>query len=255
MNIAEMREHATAYNLKLDAAKEELLPSLKLLHTNGFYPYGTLHVVRRMDETLTGRHRNLLDLVENGTVLDLGCGDGDLSFFMESLGVDMHAIDNAYPNFNAMHGVRLLKGKLDSDIELFETNMDKGLQLQRVYNLTFMFGVLYHLKNPYGVMEELCEGTNYCVMSTKVTKYNKRGPGRIDMSKLPVAYLADYGEINNDPSNVWIFTEMGFKRLLKLTGWVILDYKTFGPDDSDPSTEGDQRVFCLLQSTRRTKIG
>lgn len=92
-------------------------------------------------------------------------------------------------------------------------------------------------------------------MSTKVTKYNKRGPGRIDMSKLPVAYLADYVEINNDPSNVWIFTEMGFKRLLKLTGWEILDYKTFGPTESDPSTEGDQRVFCLLQSTRRTKIG
>jgi hypothetical protein len=73
---------------------------------------------------------------------------------------------------------------------------------------------------------------------------------RVDFSKIPVAYLLDEREANNDPTNFWIFSDAGLRRILKRTGWEILDYITVGnTNDSDPATaEGDERAFCLVKS-------
>jgi hypothetical protein len=61
--------------------------------------------------------------------------------------------------------------------------------------------------------------------------------------------LAD-DELNQDNSNFWIFSEAGFKRLLKRTNWTILDYWKSGAENSSPeSVDCDQRVFCLAKST------
>ena len=41
-----------------------------------------------------------------GPVLDIGCGDGDLSYLLASLGCDVTAIDLPASNFNWMTGVQ-----------------------------------------------------------------------------------------------------------------------------------------------------
>jgi len=67
-----------------------------------------------------------------------------------------------------------------------------------------------------------------------------------------VAYLLDAREANNDPTNHWIFSDGGLRRLLRKTGWEICDYGTAGNRvDSDPVTwQGDERAFCLLKSRK-----
>lgn len=65
-----------------------------------------------------------------------------------------------------------------------------------------------------------------------------------------MAYLLDERESNNDSTNYWIFSDAGFRRILKRTGWEIRDYITVGNTaNSDPATqEGDERAFCLAES-------
>lgn len=60
-------------------------------------------------------------------------------------------------------------------------------------------------------------------------------------------------ELNNCPSNYWIFTDGGPKRLIDRTGWELLHYASFGDvTDSDPvDRTKDERAFCLLRSRRQ----
>ena len=61
----------------------------------------------------------------NSRVLDVGCGDGDISFFLESLGARVDAVDNAPTNYNALYGVRALKEALHSPIRIQATDIDQ----------------------------------------------------------------------------------------------------------------------------------
>lgn len=79
-----------------------------------------------------------------------------------------------------------------------------------------------------------------------------RSPGRrTRIADLPVAYLLDPDECNNDSTNYWIFSFTGLLRILRRTGWEVAELVTVGcTTGSDPaSPEGDERAFCLLRST------
>jgi hypothetical protein len=47
-------------------------------------------------------------LARGGPVLDLGCADGALAFFLESMSLRVHALDHPTSNYNRMQGVRAL---------------------------------------------------------------------------------------------------------------------------------------------------
>jgi SAM-dependent methyltransferase len=198
---------------------------------------------------LSGERRYLLDLAGPRPVLDIGCGDGDLAFLLESLGCRVDAIDFPGTNYNQMRGVRALKQALGSSIRIFDINLDEPFRLpQSGYGLTICLGLLYHLKNPYYLLETLAKATHYCLLSTRVARFTP--DHKTGLAALPVAYLLDESEANNDPTNFWIFSETGLKRILKRAGWQICDYLTTGcQEDSDPSHDKhDQRAFCLLRS-------
>ena len=173
----------------------------------------------------------------------------------------MHIVDYPPTNYNSCRGVRRLKEALQSNVEIFETDLDRHFTLpQQRYSFAFFLGILYHLKNPFGALEALAEHARHAVISTRVARYNvARGAEAVDDSEnvsrvrlqsLPVAYLLDPTECNNDATNYWIFSETGLRRILSRTGWDILDFITLGNDqDSDPaSPEGDERAFCLVRS-------
>ena len=73
---------------------------------------------------------------------------------------------------------------------------------------------------------------------------------RFALEHVPVAYLLDADECNNDATNYWIFSEEGLRRILHRTGWDVLDFGTVGAvGKSDPATpKGDERAFCLVRS-------
>lgn len=85
-------------------------------------------------------------------------------------------------------------------------------------------------------------------LSTRVTRF---APDRkTSLHTLPVAYLLDDAEANDDSTNHWIFSEAGLRRLVKRTGWEVRDYLSTGNTFlSDPASgAGDERAFCLLES-------
>jgi tRNA (mo5U34)-methyltransferase len=260
MDAAELLMEASAFNARLDEVKRRLAP-----RDFAWYPYGSLSNFAHLDRLLTGEHRALLDLANDRLILDVGAADGDTAFFLESLGQRVHVIDYGPTNFNGCRGFRALREALGSDVALSELDLDSQFELpDQRFGLALVLGLLYHLKNPFYFLERLSAQVAHIVLSTRVTRFNvangsearaaSANAARVDLRNVPVAYLVDPHETNNDPTNFWIFTVEGLRRLLARTGWEILDFVTLGATDaSDPATaEGDERAFVLARSTRAT---
>jgi SAM-dependent methyltransferase len=234
---------AAEYQIHLDGIKSTVQP-----RDFNWYPYDSIGSLFTFSEVLTGDSRYLLELLDSGPVLDLGCADGELSFFLESLGCEVHAIDRPITNYNRMNGVRALKHALNSLVEIHEADLDSNFKLPAAqYRAAFLFGILYHLKNPVYVLEALSRCSRYCFLTTRIARF---APDRkIALHDVPVGYLVDRMETNDDPTNYWIFSEPGLLRLLRRTGWIVRDFRTFGnTSDSDPASwEGDERAFCFAE--------
>lgn len=246
LDISEINRRAASFQRRLDEARHNIERRGRRI---AWYPYRSLSGLANLDKLLTGERRRLLELAGDDPILDLGCADGELAFFLESLGFCVHAVDYPETNCNNMEGVRALKEELGSSIEILGVDLDSQFALPgHRYGLAFFLGTLYHLKNPYYALEALAERALYCVLSTRVARY--AADRRTRIHELPVAYLLAEGEANQDWTNYWVFSETGLKRLLERTGWQVLDFVTLGNTScSDPvSWEGDERAFCLLKS-------
>jgi hypothetical protein len=242
-DIGELIECGDAFGRNLRQVKEQIVP-----RDFEWYRYDSMGNLNHLDALLEGHFRDIVRLAGADPVLDFGCADGDFAFFLESLGLHVLAFDHGRTNHNGMKGVRALKEKLGSKVEVHEVDLDSGFQLPAgQYGLAVVLGILYHLKNPFYVLETIAKQARYCLLSTRVTRYL---PDRkTDMSQVPMAYLLGETELNEDNSNFWIFSETGLRRIIERSHWRILNFKTVGAEDSDPvSLQYDQRVFCLLQS-------
>ena len=212
-----------------------------------------------LEKLLTGESRDLLALAGGLPIADIGAADGDTAFFLETLGHRSDVVDYPPTNFNSCRGLRLLKEALKSQVTLHEVDLDAHFELpgQR-YGLAFFMGILYHLKNPFSVLENLARIAKYALVSTRITRYNcalvaNRGTvntQRMELHSVPAAYLVDSYETNGDPTNYWIFSDAGLRRILDRTGWDVVDFMTAGNvTQSDPATTaGDERAFCLIRS-------
>ena len=217
-----------------------------------WYPYNSLGNLPVVDRLLQGPFRSLLDQPKGARVLDIGCADGDLAFFLESRGFHVIAIDHPDTNHNGMRGVRKLREALKSKIEILVADVDSRFELpEGPYDLVIVLGILYHLKNPYYLLEQLARHARFCLLSTRVTRFTPEG---LDIRDTPVAYLLGPDELNQDWTNYWIFSEAGLKRLIFRTGWEICGYTAVGDTShSTPHTqEHDERAFCLLRNRHRT---
>lgn len=197
---------------------------------------------------LAGDRRNLFRLAGAAPVLDIGCGDGELSFLLESLGFDVLAIDNPPTNYNGTRGFRRLQSALRSSTELRTYDLDDGLQLEgRTFGLALCLGLLYHVKNPLLLLERLAKHARFCLISTRIAHTT---PSGVQIAEEPVAYLAGPAETNADPTNFWIFSECGLRRALERTGWEILDHVSTGClSGSNPvDASRDCRFHCIARS-------
>jgi len=212
-----------------------------------WYPYDSFMNAYPIDHLLRGR--NLAEVAGEKWVLDIGCGDGAFAFFLESLGSKVHAVDCPRTNINGMRAIRSLQQALHSSVEIHELDLDDRFALPGGdYHLALFLGTLYHLKNPFYALETLARASRYCLLSTRIANWTPLHD--VNFSKLPMAYLLDSSETNNDPTNFWIFSEAGLRRLLERSGWLIRDWVVFGEkEDADPVDPGkDGRAFCLLES-------
>jgi SAM-dependent methyltransferase len=215
----------------------------------GWYPYDSFTNFYPIRKLLQGEHRYLLELAHGLPVLDVGCADGALAFFLESQGAAVHAVDYPATNFIGMRGVRALHAALGSHVEIFEMDLDGRFALPPArYGLAFFLGTLYHLKNPFYALEALARQARYGLLSTRIARLTP--DGQVNFREHPMAYLLDAGEANGDSTNYWIFSEWGLRRILDRAGWDVLALTTTGDTRrSNPSgTDHDERAFCLLGS-------
>ena len=242
LEIRDLIARAVEFQGALHRTKSEIA-----LPDPGWYPWDSFGTVTLLDGLLTGPRRFLDAILGADPVLDVGCGDGDLSFFLESLGYRVCAIDTPPTNFNRMAGVNALKTALDSSVRVEAIDLDRGFQIPiRRCGLALFFGILYHLKNPYGVLESLASHARYCLLSTAITRF---APDQTGVNHLPVAFLAGGDGLRGDGTNYWIFSESGLRTLLDRTGWEVCDWMVSAAEDS-VLWEGqrDERVICLLRS-------
>ena len=239
----ELSHTADRFKKKLDALKESLGPQ-----EFDWYPYDSFGYISRLDLLLNGRLSVVRAMAGKEPVLDAGCGDGALSYFMESLGCRVDAIDNPPTNHSGMQGVRRLKEALDSKVHIHQMDIDAQFELpSERYGLTLLLGILYHLKNPFYVLEKLAMSSHYCLLGTRVARVTPKGA---PMRREPLAYLVDEMETNGDPTNFWIFSEEGLRRIVRRAGWEVREFMTAGClEESDPVRgDRDERAFCLLES-------
>lgn len=244
--IKDVANLAAEFQSSLDRIKHAHRPA-----QGDWYPHDTLGELYMLDELLQGEDRDLSRLLLQGPVLDLCCGDGDLTFFLDSQGCAVDAADWPPTNYNGMDGVRTMREALNASVQIEEIDLNRSFCLPRpFYNTVFFMGALYHLKNPLMVLEELAMRCAYCILTTRVTRF--AADRRTELGSLPVAYLVDKLETNEDSTNFWIFTPAGLHRILERANWRIAAMMTRGAAESDPaSAGGDERAYCFLKSAYR----
>jgi hypothetical protein len=243
LRISDLGAAANHLRDRLATARIRALPQFE------WYPYDSLSNVYQLERLLGSRYDFLLQGAQANGVLDVGCADGELAFLFESLGCKVSAVDHPLTNHNHMRGIRALQPLLNSAIDIQEIDLDSQFSLPgECHGLTLFLGLLYHLKNPFYVLERLARQSKYCVLSTRIARCF---PDGTPMPKdRPIAYLLESDELNRDNSNFWIFSDAGLHRLLKRTHWEVLECLNVGDTSaSNPtSPDRDERVFCLLKS-------
>ncbi len=243
MNGDELLQRALSFGAELELKKKAKNASFS------WYPYGTLNNFVHLREVFNQHPLETLTTTKH--VADIGGADGDLAFFLQSLGYRVDMIDNAPTNFNGLQGMRTLIDTLGvfKSVKLIERDIDEQFTLPKAsYDLVFLLGILYHLKNPYYILEKLSHLTRNLLISTRVMRF---GPGGEPLANLSLAYLLDADELNHDATNYWIFTELGLRRLVARAGWTVTYATTVGDTaTSNPnSLDRDERSFMLLRST------
>jgi tRNA (mo5U34)-methyltransferase len=241
-SVQQLLEYAVEFEGRLAAAKSA--PPNDVFQ---WYPYHTIgslaHLAPLLEKYFAEFQAGL-----GGKILDIGCGDGDLSYFFASMGCRITAVDLPISNFNWMTGVRTLRTRLDLPVDIREMDLDSQFALEDgPYGLALLLGTLYHLKNPFYILETLAQRAVYCLLSTRVAGRSVAGT---PIREEPLAYLLDSREANNDPTNYWIFSHQGLLRLVKRAGWKVLAWRSIGcTTDSNPAdSRADERMFLFLRS-------
>lgn len=229
---------------KFEKTKRRVQPQ-----TFSWYPYDCFANLFFVQRLLNDAGLSLEDVIGSKPVLDLGAADGALSFFLESLGYRVHACDYSGTNVNRMQAIRIMASELTSGIEICDKDIDGRFDLPGEYGAALFLGTLYHVKNPFYVLEVLSKHARFCFLSTRVARLSVDKAVRLD--GMPVAYLLEPDQCNSDVTNYWIFSPPGLRLLVERAGWAIRALVNSGARESDPvSVDGDERMFLLLESTK-----
>lgn len=245
-NAAELLEEGERFYAELQSVKKHLV-----VPDYGWYPYDSLSALQVLTRLLEPVFGEVAESLAQGPIVDLGGGDGDLGLFFARLGAQVDVVDHLETNFNQMRGITILREELGLQSGIHDINLDSAFQLPcSAYRFAFFLGTLYHLKNPYYVLENLALNADWCILSTRIARVT---PLQTVIETEPVAYLLGAREANNDLTNYWIFSARGLLRILERAGWIVFGYERVGQLlNSDPvRVDADERMFILLKSRLR----
>jgi hypothetical protein len=204
-----------------------------------WYPYDSFANFHLINEHFKGPGRRMFDGIRSGLrIADVGAADGDTSFLFESLGARVTIIDNPSTNANDCRAILELRSALGSSVRFVAADLDWTPHLDGEYDLAVFLGILYHLRNPMLALNALALVSEHLLLSTKVFSKHLGS----DVADTNLTYLLESREINDDPTNYWLFTPRSLRVCLKRCGWSILD--EFVVDDA---AHGDHRMFCYCR--------
>lgn len=231
------------------------------------YPYDT--IAANVDPMFQLFEKSgFIDIFEGGeikTVCDVGCANGELSYALAGAGLRATAIDFSYGRDQAPYLVASVSRDMKFDLSVVDMSVDRcfdinDIQKNQVYDagvvpddyfdLAICFGLLYHLRNPFAFLESLAGVSKYVILGTHLFTHTPQLGVKLEHS--PLAYLVEADELNYDPTNYWIFTEVAFHRLVRRCGFSILGSLTLPnnplgvavPDRTDLGVRG----FVMLKA-------
>jgi hypothetical protein len=202
------------------------------------------------------------------TVLDVGGANGDLSFVFAGTGFETTLVDLSISYERSPLVASLINLQLGANVRVVDLSVDGYFNYgdlmkytvnhgqfshdshSEVFDLVICFGLLYHLKNPFAFLESVGNLCRYCIMGTWLMSYLPDNITRV--RDIPLTYFLRPGELNNDASNYWVFTDSSFRQLAERAGFsIVCSVSAFGREDkiSNPvDINYLERGFLLLRS-------
>lgn len=178
-------------------------------------------------------------------VIDVGPADGDLGYFHASRGSEVTFIDYPATNFNGCRGIAKLGEMLGFRGRAIHADVDFGVTIEGQYDLALCLGLIYHLRNPMLLLMNLAQHAERMLVSNRVTTHL---PDGTDVSNVPLYYMLECRQSNNDPTNFHTMTPKAMLLTLKRSGWIVKASKIVGAEVSRPyGTDEDTRMFAYCE--------
>ena len=200
MDVAEFIVRAEQFRAELKEIKRRTaLPDAQ------WYPFESLSALPIIVDLISPCFNEIARAATSSPIADIGSGDGDVAMLLARFGACVDAIDCARNNFNKLVGAHTLVRSLDLPVQIHDIDLDYMTDFPRLeYGFAFFLGALYHLKSPYCLLERLAFRSHWCLLSTRIAQVTPRAQTRFETE--PLVYLPDGREIENDPTNYWVFS-------------------------------------------------
>lgn len=156
--------------------------------------------------------------LDGRSVLDIGAWDGFFSFEAERRGASRVLATDSFAwsgtNVGSKEGFELARRVLDSKVEDRQIDPTE-LSPEEIgtFDVVLFLGVLYHLRDPLGVLERVASVTapgGLCIVETFVDLLHVRQPA---------AAFYPFGELNGDHTNWFGFNPSGAVAALRAVGF------------------------------------
>lgn len=191
---------------------QQKVDALKWFHTidlgNGIVTKGEVGEDHCSEYAATNRFGIPEDL-SGKSVLDTGANNGYFSFLAEGRGAFVTAIE---PDANLCEGFELARTSVGGHWPVVMDNLSTFVKLRpgaAPFDITFLFGVLYHVEDPIGLLRDLYAVTkSYALIETAISQTGDERP--------MWEFLPGH---NGDSTNMWYPTYGGLATSLKYVGF------------------------------------
>ena len=200
--------------LKEEAEKIQWWHSIPLISEEGTI-YVTNGMVNHCSEEIATHRFGMPESLEGKTVLDIGCWDGYFSFLAEKrkaksvMGIDM--LQGCSHQEQGTQGFEFAKKALKSKVEFQKKSLQEfALSTDKKFDVTFYYGVLYHVENPIEELKHLSKLTKeYTLIETAISQKNNDS----------IPYWEFNHGFDNDPTNFWYPNLSGLAAALIYVGF------------------------------------
>lgn len=145
-------------------------------------PDGLYHSISHRDIFLNGRRdlldrSRLLELVkfkENEHILDVGCNQGLLSFYLDSRGCNVEGIDIDY---HIILAAKITNNIIGKNVNFENLNIDKIKKLKK-YDTIMLFSVLHHTINQNENFKKINDSCNRIIIEMRLNENGSQPVGK-----------------------------------------------------------------------------